>query len=46
MLAWLRRLAPGHPLLAVLYWVAVTAVALALLVVIFFQLDRFLPASY
>ncbi len=46
MFAWLRRHAPRQPLLAILYWTVVTLVAFALLLLIFFQLDRFLPAMF
>lgn len=46
MLGWLRRRQPRNLVLAVLYWVAVVVVAFAALMLIFFQLDRFLPAMY
>ena len=46
MFAWLRRHRPRHPVLAVLYWLGIVVVGFALLMVIFFQLDRFLPAMY
>lgn len=46
MFGFLRRHQPGNPLLAVLYWAVLTLVAFALLLVIFFQIDRFLPAMY
>ena len=46
MFAWLRRRQPRQPLLAILYWLVLVVVTLALLTLIFFQLDRFLPAMY
>ncbi|MDQ4005054.1 MAG: hypothetical protein M3135_01980 [Actinomycetota bacterium] len=46
MFAWLRRRQPRHPLLAILYWLALVVVTFAVLMLIFFQLDRFLPSMY
>ena len=46
MIGWLRRRQPDRPVLAVLYWVLLAAVLVAVLAVLFFQLDRLLPASY
>ncbi len=46
MFAWLRRRQPRHPLLAILYWLVLVTVTFAVLMLIFFQLDRFLPGQY
>lgn len=45
MVGWLRRYQPRNPVLAVLYWVVATLVALAVLFVIFYWLDNFLPGQ-
>ena len=42
MLGWLRRRQPRNAVLAVLYWMAATLIALAVLFVIFFLLDDYL----
>jgi hypothetical protein len=41
----LRRGQPKSPILAVLYWVAVIVVLLAVLFVLFFFLDNYLPGQ-
>lgn len=41
----LRRLQPGNPVLAVLFWVAVMVVVLAALFLMFFFLDNYLPGQ-
>ena len=46
MFRWLRRRQPEHPALAVLYWLAVAVATLVLLALLFFQIDRFLPAMF
>ncbi len=46
MIRWLRRHQPRNVALAILYWVAIVAVTLVVLAVLFFQLDRLLPASF
>jgi hypothetical protein len=43
MIGWLRRFQPENPVLAVLYWLALALVALAVLFVIFYLLDDVLP---
>jgi hypothetical protein len=45
MLGFLRRRQPGNPLLAVLFWAAATLIALAVLFVLFYWLDNFLPGQ-
>jgi hypothetical protein len=45
MLGWLRRLQPRNPVLAVLYWMAATLIALAALFVVFYLLDDVLPGA-
>jgi hypothetical protein len=46
MLAWLRRRQPRNVALAILYWLVLVVVTLAVLALIFFQLDRLLPPLY
>ena len=46
MFAWLRRHQPRQPVLAILFWLVLLALTLALLGLIFFQVDRFLPPLY
>lgn len=46
MFAWLRRHQPRGVVLGILYWMVLTLVALAVLFVIFYQLDNFLPAMF
>ncbi|HZB03987.1 MAG TPA: hypothetical protein VE737_06655 [Actinomycetota bacterium] len=45
MLGFLRRRQPRNPLLAVLFWAAATLIALAVLFVLFYWLDNFLPGQ-
>lgn len=45
MSGFLRRIGPRNPFLAVLFWVAMTAVAIAVLFTAFWYLDRFLPGA-
>jgi hypothetical protein len=45
MIGWLRRFQPVNPVLAVLYWMALTLVALAVLFVLFYWLDNYLPGQ-
>jgi hypothetical protein len=45
MLGWLRRHQPRNPALVVLFWTTATLVALAVLFVIFYWLDNFLPGQ-
>ncbi|MGH2676035.1 MAG: hypothetical protein ACRDKA_00670 [Actinomycetota bacterium] len=45
MLGWLRRRQPRNPALAILYWAVATLVALAILFVLFYWLDNFLPGQ-
>jgi hypothetical protein len=45
MFAWLRRHQPRNAVLVVLYWVVAVAVAVAILFVIFYWLDNFLPGQ-
>jgi hypothetical protein len=45
MFALLRRHQPRNPVLAVLYWVGATLLAVALLFVAFYYLDNFLPGQ-
>lgn len=42
---FLGRFQPRNPFLAALYWLGVVAVLLALLFVLFFYLDDFLPGD-
>jgi hypothetical protein len=46
MFAFLRRHQPRNPALAALFWLALLAAALAILFVIFYFLDGFLPAQF
>jgi hypothetical protein len=41
----LRRLGPRNPILAVLFWVVLAALLIALLFTAFWYLDRFLPGG-
>jgi hypothetical protein len=45
MLGWLRRLQPGNPVLAVVFWLVATLIALAVLFVLFYWLDNYLPGQ-
>ncbi len=45
MLGWLRRLQPRNPVLAVLFWLVATLIALAALFVLFYWLDNYLPGQ-
>jgi hypothetical protein len=45
MIGWLRRFQPDNPVLAVLYWMALTLLALAVLFVLFYWLDNYLPGQ-
>jgi hypothetical protein len=45
MIRWLRRFQPDNPVLAVLYWMALTLLALAVLFVLFYWLDNYLPGQ-
>jgi hypothetical protein len=45
MLGWLRRLQPRNPVLSVLFWLVATLVALAVLFVLFYWLDNYLPGQ-
>jgi hypothetical protein len=45
MIGWLRRFQPVNTVLAVLYWMALTLVALAVLFVLFYWLDNYLPGQ-
>jgi hypothetical protein len=45
MLGWLRRLQPRNPVLAVLFWMVATLIALAVLFVLFYWLDNYLPGQ-
>jgi hypothetical protein len=45
MLGFLRRRQPRNPFLAVLFWVGAMLVALAVLFVLFYWLDNFLPGQ-
>ncbi|HJV05605.1 MAG TPA: hypothetical protein VJ868_10130 [Actinomycetota bacterium] len=40
MIGFLRRLQPRNPVLAVLYWIVLVVLAVALLFAIFFLLDE------
>jgi hypothetical protein len=46
MLAFLRRHQPRNPALAVLFWLVLFAAVIAILFVIFYFLDNFLPAQF
>ena len=46
MIRWLRRHQPRNVGLAILYWIAIAAATVVILAVVFFQLDRLLPASF
>ena len=46
MFAWLRRRQPRQPVLAILFWLGLVVVTLAVLTLIFFQVDRLLPPLY
>jgi hypothetical protein len=45
MLGFLRRRQPRNPFLAVLFWAGATLLALAVLFVLFYWLDNFLPGQ-
>jgi hypothetical protein len=45
MLGWLRRRQPRNPVLAVMFWVVATLIALAVLFVLFYWLDNYLPGQ-
>jgi hypothetical protein len=45
MLGWLRRRQPQNPVLAVLFWTVATLIALAVLFVLFYWLDNYLPGQ-
>jgi hypothetical protein len=45
MLGWLRRRQPRNPVLAVLFWMVATLIALAVLFVVFYLLDDVLPGA-
>ena len=45
MFRLLRRHQPKAPVLAILYWTGVTVFTLAILFVVFFYVDRFLPGG-
>ena len=45
MIGFLRRRAPRHPALAVLYWVALLVATLGVLFVAFYFLDDYLPGA-
>ncbi len=45
MFTWLRRHQPGNPLLMALYWIVLTVLALAVLFVLFYWLDNYLPGQ-
>ncbi len=46
MLGFLRRRQPRNPVLAVVYWLLILAVVIAILFVAFFYLDNLLPAQF
>jgi hypothetical protein len=46
MFGWLRRHQPRGVMFGILYWTVLALVALAVLFVIFYQLDNFLPAMF
>jgi hypothetical protein len=45
MIRFLRKKQPRNPALAVLYWVLLVAVALAVLFALFYLLDDYLPGQ-
>lgn len=45
MLGWLRRRQPRNPVLAVLFWMVATLIALVVLFVLFYWLDNYLPGQ-
>lgn len=45
MIRFLRRYQPRSAVLAVLYWMLITIVALAAIFTLFFFLDSYLPGS-
>jgi hypothetical protein len=45
MLAFLRRRQPHHPALAVLYWLAILVVTVAILFTLFFLFEDYLPGT-
>jgi len=45
VIAFLRRRQPRNPALAVVYWLAILAVTLAVLFIAFFYLDNYLPGG-
>jgi hypothetical protein len=45
MLGWLRRRQPRNPVLAVVFWIVATLIALAVLFVLFYWLDNYLPGQ-
>jgi hypothetical protein len=45
MLGWLRRGQPRNPVLAVLFWMVATLIALVVLFVLFYWLDNYLPGQ-
>jgi len=45
MLGWLRRRQPRNPVLAVMFWMVATVIALAVLFVLFYWLDNYLPGQ-
>jgi hypothetical protein len=45
VIGWLRRRQPRNPVLAVLFWMVATLVALAVLFVLFYWLDNYLPGQ-
>jgi hypothetical protein len=47
MFGWLRRHQPGNVALAILFWVALTLAALAILFLLFYYvIDPLLPAMF
>jgi hypothetical protein len=46
MFAWLRRHRPGNPWLGVLYWMLLALAAFAILFVVFWNVDKLLPAMF
>jgi hypothetical protein len=45
MIGFLRRFQPRNPALAFLYWLVLTAIAVAILFALFFAFERFLPGT-
>jgi len=45
MVGWLRRRQPRNPVLAVMFWMVATVIALAVLFVLFYWLDNYLPGQ-